>query len=122
MAKEIFLTQDLKDRFRRLGMAEDDIRELVGILSRMKDEVHAAAGDPEGDDESDEVGPKIKEMFGKIDPGLRGLVKALASSVGMTGEKGTKAHELLSSKDEENKNIVDSAAGNLGESSGGGKR
>ncbi|MFI0465616.1 hypothetical protein ACH347_16190 [Saccharopolyspora sp. 5N102] len=111
--KTILVTDELKTRFRRLGLAEEEIREALLILRNLKEEVWDAAGD------DDETSPKIKEMFDKSDPAIRGVVERLAKLFQKTGDGGVQTSNTFNNTDDFNSGLANKFNGETGSSGGG---
>ncbi|KAA5829170.1 hypothetical protein ABT337_25490 [Saccharopolyspora hirsuta] len=118
MAGEISVPEDLKQRFARLKLAEDDIREALFIWHGLDGALRAAAGNDQ------ETSAEIKKKADVVNPAISDLLDALGAAFGINSEKGKSAHDKFTEADNYNADLVSQWGNSLeggGSASGGGK-
>ncbi|MGW1680413.1 hypothetical protein [Saccharopolyspora sp. NPDC002376] len=119
MAEQIQIPEDLKQRFARLQMAEDDLREALFIWHGLDSAVKTAAGNDE------ETSKQIKEKADEINPVISELLDVLGETFGINSEKGKATHNKFADAEDENTKLVnalDNGTEGGGSSSSGGGR
>ncbi|MER5389376.1 hypothetical protein [Saccharopolyspora sp. NPDC002686] len=117
MAERIQIPEDLKQRFSRLLLAEDDIREALFIWNGLDQAVKTAAGNDE------ETSKQIKEKADQVNPSLTELLTSLGDAFGINSEKGQETHKKFADADAQNTEIANKfGTGTDGGSFSGGGR